>query len=68
MKEWLKKETVNKVVATIMAFVYILNLIPTWYASEELVKDGILRIVIFVVLVIFWLPAMFLSLWWIWLN
>ncbi len=68
MKDFLKGSLLGKIVGTIIAFVWILNLIPTWYGSEEIFSNSfILKIVTFIVAVIFWIPGIIISIWWIWL-
>lgn len=66
IKLFLKGSLLGKIVATILAFVPFANLIPTWFATEMLFK-GWMRIALFIVFIIFWIPGMIASLWWIWI-
>lgn len=68
MKAWLKGSLLGKIVATIFAFLPIVNLITTWFSTEVLFKNALLRIILFVVFVIFWIPAIIASIWWIWIS
>lgn len=68
MKAFLKGSLLGKIVATIFAFVWILNLIPSWYSTDLLFDNKVLRIALFIIFVIFWIPATIVSIWWIWIS
>ena len=57
-----------KIVATIMAFVWILNIFTTWFGVKGLKMSGLLTIIVFIVSIIFWIPGTILSLKYIWLD
>ncbi|CRX37061.1 / / hypothetical protein / 550832:551056 Reverse [Candidatus Hepatoplasma crinochetorum] len=68
-KNKLKSGTGWKILATIMAFIWLLNLFIVWFSTEafEWMKSNTLvRVLISIVLVIFWIPAIIIGVYWIW--
>ncbi|AHK22619.1 hypothetical protein [Candidatus Hepatoplasma crinochetorum] len=68
-KNKLKSGTGWKIVATIMAFVWLLNLFIVWFSTESfewMKKNMAIRIIVSVVFVIFWIPAIIVGIYWIW--
>lgn len=62
-----------KIITTIMAFIYILNIIPTWFGTKKLWLtrggDGLLfRVLWLIVGVIFWIPGIIISLKFVWFD
>lgn len=68
MKTFLKGSLLGKLIGTILAFLPFLNLIPTWFAVDLFGQKGITKILIFILFVIFWLPGLIVSLYWIWMT
>ena len=80
LKEWLGyteillvKDTLWKVISTILAFIWVLNIFSTWFGSEKLpgVKsknDTKMRLLWTVFAVLFWIPGIVISLRWIWVE
>ena len=72
-KKTLVSSTGWKIVATIMSFVYILNLFTTWFGTEKLPatnngKDNVMRLIWFIPSVIFWIPGIIISLKFVWID
>lgn len=68
-KNKLKSGTGWKILATIMAFIWLLNLFIVWFSTEsfEWMKNNtLIRVLISIVLVIFWIPAIIIGVYWIW--
>lgn len=68
-KNKLKSGTGWKIVATIMAFIWLLNLFIVWFSTESfdwMKKNMAIRITVSVVFVIFWIPAIIVGIYWIW--
>ncbi|BDV03750.1 MAG: hypothetical protein HPPSJP_4710 [Candidatus Hepatoplasma scabrum] len=68
-KNKLKSGTGWKILATIMAFIWLLNLFIVWFSTEafDWMKDNTLvRVLISILLVIFWIPAIIIGIYWIW--
>ncbi len=67
LKSFFKDSLLGKIVGTIFAFVWILNLFPTWFGVDEIFSSNVvLKIVSFILAVIFWIPGIIISIWWIW--
>ncbi len=72
-EETLKSSTLWKVIATIMAFVWILNLFPTWFGTQNLPgvkskEDYLIRLLWAIPSIIFWIPGIIVSIKWIWFD
>ena len=67
----IKNELGWKILATIMAFIWLLNIIIIWFASDLLPGTSgnnktLIKILWSVGLAIFWIPGIIVSLFYIW--
>lgn len=68
-KNKLKSGTGWKILATIMAFVWLLNLFIVWFSTESfewMKSNTLIRVLMTILLVIFWIPAIIIGIYWIW--
>ena len=71
-EETLRSSLLAKVVSTILALLPFVNVIPTWYGSQNLPfssKEAFVPRILWTILgVLFWIPGILIGIKWIWFD